>query len=114
MCLIIRRWIKWMHFLRSRGGHDFGWYVEMNGVRIAELVNPDYTTDQFWIGFTVVPLTNEKITYDQLNDDLFWSSKNLWLSNRRIEGVRLRFLIRCISPHRVIVRGPVWANARYE
>src|SRR5581483_3596135 len=92
-------------FFEGQWGHVFGWYVEHNGRRVAEIVSP-VQSDQFWRKFDVVPLVTDLRYLELLTDDLFWADPGLRYRNRQYPDIQFRFgLVTPDAQGHVFVRG---------
>lgn len=58
---------------QSNYGRDDGWYVELEGVRVAELVDCQFV-DMFWDCYRIIPLENELNVNDELFQREFWDN----------------------------------------
>ena len=68
-------------------GRDEGWHVELEGVRVAELVDCQFA-DHFWDSYQIVPVANEWEDEKGLLKRMFWDDfKNLTFRNRTFEEV---------------------------
>src|SRR5436190_22114726 len=76
-----------IRFFEGQWGHNFGWYVEHNGRRVAEIVSP-VQSDQFWRKFDVVPLVTDRHYLDVLQSDHFWADPGLLDRNRAYPDIQ--------------------------
>lgn len=70
---------------QSDFGRDEGWYVELEGVRVAELVDCQ-GQQMFWDAYRIVPLENELGIRDQLFQRAFWDNSQLLTFRNRKFG----------------------------
>ena len=60
--------------LEADYGRAFGWYVERDGRRIAELLEPTWDADsQFWYRYRLVPLSDDPTEQAALRTEAFWA-----------------------------------------
>jgi hypothetical protein len=61
-----------------------GWFVEIDGRRVAELTEPMYESgSQFWISYVIVPTTNDPEEKSALLSGEFWSSGKAVFRSRK-------------------------------
>ncbi|MEY4198774.1 MAG: hypothetical protein RLZZ265_514 [Verrucomicrobiota bacterium] len=69
--------------IKSNYGRDFGWYVELDGKRIAELTKPEWDHNlQFWYAYTLTPLTKDESIRAKLHTKQFWEWTELVFRSR--------------------------------
>ncbi len=88
-------------------GHEYGWFVERNGERIATLSHPRYF-DMFWRLFTVEPIIQDTEKKRLLSTDEFWGDRFLLYRNCNLNIVTRNFIVRWNSDlpeGTVILRG---------
>lgn len=74
----------------SNYGRDWGWFVEKDGVVVAELVDPQWE-DTFWCGYRVQALEGASLP-DEVFTTAFWHGTGLVFLNRvTAEVVRAAF-----------------------
>lgn len=67
----------------SNYGRDEGWFVELDGVCVAELVDCQFV-DHFWDSYRIVPIANELDIHDELFQRSFWDNvDHLTYRNRK-------------------------------
>jgi hypothetical protein len=60
-----------LRILESNYGRDGGWYVEVEGRRLAALTDPQYY-DMFWDSYRLEPLTTDPAELEMLFSADFW------------------------------------------
>jgi hypothetical protein len=80
-------------------GREYGWFVEWQGKRVAELIDPAWDwNSQFWHEYVLVPLTDEPAEVAELNSPEFWH-RNLTYENRKY-GNRVTHVLANLRPAR--------------
>ncbi len=87
-----------------------GWFVEIDGQRVAELTEPRCQVDTpHWLSFVVVPLTDDTTVREQLFTLEFWHSGKASFRSRKFgvlsSGVLVSGVPPCPNTHRIIARG---------
>lgn len=87
-----------------------GWFVEIDGRRVAELTEPMYESgSQFWFSYVIVPKTNDPQENAALFSGEFWSSGKAVLRSRKFGFVASNALPSSTPPdpdtHRMLFRG---------
>lgn len=62
-------------------GREFGWYVEIDGRRTAELTDPRFE-DMFWFNYAVTSLAEDEPTRAAIFTAAFWQRTDLVYRNR--------------------------------
>jgi hypothetical protein len=89
-----------------------GWFVEVDGQRVAELTEPRCQVDTpHWLSYVIVPLTDDPKMREQLYDLRFWHSERPAYRSRKFGALALGALVSGVPPcpetHRIIIlRGP--------
>lgn len=69
---------------RSDFGREYGWFVEWQGKRVAELIDPVWDwQSQFWHDYVLVPLTDEPAELAELYSPEFWHRGSLIYEHRK-------------------------------
>jgi hypothetical protein len=101
----IPRYIRFYRALRrSNYGRDYGWFIELDGERVGELVDVKWE-DQFWFSYRVVP-ANAACEEILLQKDL-WDRDRFRFTNKYLPG-RPRYAFSSSAPgkgERVSIRG---------
>src|SRR5438128_6180541 len=63
-----------LRVLETNYGRDSGWYVEVDGQRVAVLTDPR-CQDMFWDTYRLQPLTSDPGAMDQFYSAEFWSGR---------------------------------------
>lgn len=63
-------------------GRKDGWYVELNSIRIAELINPNHH-EMFWVYYDLIILDSD-LTCEIQNED-FWLNDSLRFFSKSLE-----------------------------
>jgi hypothetical protein len=87
-----------------------GWFVEVDGIRVAELTDPRCQPDTpFWLSYVIVPSMEDSSLREQLFDLKFWHSGRATFRSRKFgvlaEGVLISGVPPCPETHRIIARG---------
>jgi hypothetical protein len=87
-----------------------GWFVEVDGRRVAELVEPTCVmSSQSWYSYVIVPATNDPQDREQLFSGKFWTSGKPVFRNRKFGVVASRALPSMTPPdpdtRRISIRG---------
>ncbi len=87
-----------------------GWFVEVDGCRVAELTQPRGQVDTpHWLSYVIVPLTDDPRLREQLLTLEFWHSGRAEFRSRRFgvlaAGVLVGGTPPCPDTHRIIARG---------
>lgn len=67
---------------KSNYGRDYGWYIEFEGKRIGELINPK-SEDMFWESYQII--STDKNYIDLLFDREKWLNVEFKFRNKEIE-----------------------------
>jgi hypothetical protein len=60
-----------------------GWFIEVNGKRVAELTEPMYVMgSQFWHSYVIVPLTDNPLEREDLFTKTFWDRNPVFRSRK--------------------------------
>jgi hypothetical protein len=79
-------------------GREYGWFVECQGKRVAELVDAVWDVDsQFWHDYRMVPLTKDPQELAELNSHDFWYRGGLIYENRKY-GIRVTHVLAGLLP----------------
>ncbi len=62
-----------LRIIEADYGRTSGWYVEIDGRKLARLVDPQFE-DMFWITYRLEPLTEDSTDRALLNSAEFWHS----------------------------------------
>ena len=78
-------WIRRnLDIYRSDFGRKYGWFVEWQGRRVAELVDAVHDVgSQFWHDYTILPLTDDPAERAALGTQPFWQQFGLVYINRK-------------------------------
>src|SRR5437764_919614 len=69
---------------RSDFGRKYGWFVEWQGRRVAELVDPVWDSGaQFWHDYRVVPMAADRGERAALDTQEFWHRPGIVYVNRK-------------------------------
>jgi len=60
-----------------------GWYLELNGERVAELTEPRYRMGEFWYSYRLTPLTTDPVVLDRLYNKDEWESCRVGFRSRK-------------------------------
>ena|ERR1700677_3624174 len=87
-----------------------GWFIEVDGRRVAELTEPMYESgSQFWFSYVIVPITDDPQEKAQLLSGEFWTSGKAIFRSRTFGVVAPDALPSMTPPspdtHRISVRG---------
>ncbi len=87
-----------------------GWFVELDGQRIAELTEPRCQVETpHWLSYVVVPLTDNPKIKEQLFELAFWQEDKLKFRSRKFgvlaSGMLMSGCPPCPETHRIICRG---------
>jgi hypothetical protein len=87
-----------------------GWFVEVNGRRVAELTEPTCVmSSQSWYSYVIVPVTNDPEEWEQLFSGKFWTSGKPVFRSRKFGVVATRALPSMTPPdpdtRRISIRG---------
>lgn len=87
-----------------------GWYVEVDGRRMAELTEPMYVTgSQFWFSYVMVPVSADPEDQERLFTAEFWSNGKAVFRSRKLGVVAVNALPSMTPPskktRRLLVRG---------
>ena len=75
-----------LRVIETNYGRDCGWYVEVEGRRVALLTDPQWE-DMFWMTYRVEPLTDDIDERALLRTAEFWHSGKIVYRNRRFGAV---------------------------
>ena len=76
-------------------GRKFGWFVELDGKRLASLSSPVWDSlAQFWFLYTVMPLTDSAEERQMLKSVEFWKREDIVYRSQEFDLVHRMF-----SPH---------------
>src|SRR4051794_8155398 len=96
MSQMLERFVRWserrLRIYESDFGRRFGWYLELDGERLAALTDPVWDGDgQFWHRYTMTPLGDLE-TARRLATPEFWYGGNLlrFVFENREFGTRVR------------------------
>jgi hypothetical protein len=87
-----------------------GWFVEVDGQRVAELTEPRAQPDTpFWLSYVIVPTTDDIAQREELFSLDFWHSDRPAFRSRKFgvlaEGVLISGIPPCPETRRIIARG---------
>ena len=87
-----------------------GWFVEVDGQRVAELVEPMYMSGgQFWVSYVIKPVTEDPHETARLFSGEFWTSGKAVFRSRKFGVVAPNVLPSMTPPtpdtHRIAMRG---------
>lgn len=75
-----------LQVVRSNWGRDLGWFVELQGQRVALLTDPQWA-DMFWVSYLITPLTDDPGVRALLEKPEFWWSEDVRFRSRGIDFV---------------------------
>jgi hypothetical protein len=85
---------------RSDFGREYGWFVERQGNRVAELIDPVWDMhSQFWHDYVLVPLTQEPAKLAEPDSRDFWDRDGLIYEHRKY-GNRVTHVLANLWPDR--------------
>lgn len=95
-----------MRILEADYGREAGWYVEIDGRRVAILKLP-MPADMFWVSYYIEPLTEDVAERQRILSDCEWWHQQLTFRNREFDEIApFAFAGECLSePRRVVMRG---------
>ena len=87
-----------------------GWFIEVDGRRVAELTEPMYESgSQFWFSYVVAPTTDDPHEKAQLFSREFWTSGKAVFRSRKFGVVAPNALPSMTPPnpdtHRISIKG---------
>src|SRR5579872_4524820 len=87
-----------------------GWFIEADGRRVAELIEPMYQSgSQFWYSYVVKPLIDDPQEKARLLTSEFWHTGKLVFRSRKFGAVAPNAFAALAPPdsetHRIAVRG---------
>lgn len=87
-----------------------GWFIEIDGRRVAELTEPMYVSEsQFWYSYVIVPATDDPQEKERLFSLDFWTSGKIAFRSRKFGAIAPHAFSSMTPPdpetRRIIVRG---------
>ena len=97
---------KQKRIIESDFGRDYGWFVELDGQRVAELTAPEWDEDmQFWFRYTLTPRTGDEGIRARLHTKEFWEWTELVFRSREFGLVAPNAFAVLLPDGRVSARG---------
>jgi len=84
----IKKYIKLISIWESDNGREYGWYLKINNIIVAEFVDA-IGFDIFWDSYSIIPIKNLHQSEIMLDDPIFW--QNIYAKNFSVENKIIKY-----------------------
>jgi hypothetical protein len=101
-----------LDMMKSQWGRDRGWYVEVDGERLAALVDPAWV-EMFWASYHVEILTPDLAKRDMMYTQEFWGRDDLVFRDRQFGEIAPLAWASCVAAKTLKEEGRVAMRTLY-